>query len=119
MYKKRLCVLVLIFLSEFSYAIPPSQCITLNDLNNGGVALKNTCNAKLNVTFCVENTNSSFNCKRNGKGYFSGGGSYLISPGNQQPIPFYRNDGGGTVRWAACLDTESINNWGLSGYACN
>lgn len=116
---ERLWLGVLILLSEYSYALPPSQCIILDELHNGGVALKNICNAKLNVTFCVENPKSSFNCKRNGKGHFSGGGSYHISPGNQQQIPFYSNTGGGTVRWAACHVTESINNWSLSGYNCS
>lgn len=114
----RILLFVLPCVTTTAHGMPPSQCINLSSRADGGVALKNTCNAKLNVSFCVENPKSSFACKRNSSGKLTGGGSYHISPGNEQSIPFYKSDGGGSVRWAACRADEGIINWSLSGYDC-
>lgn len=93
--------------SGYVLAIEPSQCISLRSRGTGGVELLNTCDRKLNVTYCVDNPKSSFACSKGGTGF----GMKTLSPGNKEFIPFYSSDGGGRVYWAACVYPDGAAGW--------
>ena len=105
---------IILTMSGTVMARSASSCVDLDTTQTGGVNMVNTCNKKLNIHFCVGNSKSSFSCSRRQFGLKT------LSPGNSEPISFYKHDGGGRVYWAACVYPETADNWrgGRAKFRC-
>lgn len=74
------------------------RCVAIQE-EHGLTQLVSKCNEKINVVFCVDTLKSSFSCGRKS----SYGMVTLTLDGPPQFIPFYKNDGRGEIRYAACV----------------
>jgi hypothetical protein len=92
-------------------AIEPAKCIRLD-----GSRIENACNAKLNVSYCVDSRDSFWSCRRGGRWDMQG--SKTLSPGRGERIPEY--DGSDRVYWIACKYPDLPSGWSgpNSHYAC-
>ncbi len=95
---KRVFAIAMLMGSFHSHATDATQCV---DLVHGGqgrnASLRNTCNQRIVIKYCVQNPRSMSNCARQ-----SSAGKTL-NPGMQEQIPEYVAQGGGAVVWAACF----------------
>ena len=87
----------------------PNECVTVGD-----GSISNTCNATINVEYCVDNDRHPYKC--------SGRAWALVSirSGGADRIPEYKSNGGGTVKYAACVSPQSPFKWSPQSntYSC-
>lgn len=83
-----------------------SRCVHLVDHGTGthGVHVKNGCSARVNVTYCVVNPKSWYQCGKSG-------GAVTLDRDKSYPISDYKNHGGGRVAWAACVHPATPMDW--------
>jgi hypothetical protein len=83
-----------------------SRCVRLVDHGTGthGVHVKNDCSARVNVTYCVVNPKSWYQCGKSG-------GAVTLDRDKSYPISDYKNHGGGRVAWAACVHPATPMDW--------
>lgn len=99
-------------------AVEPSQCVSRVNIPGGGVGLRNNCDKKINVSFCVENGGSQWACQKGGSN--AGRGTYDVAPGKHVAIHNYSSEGGGTIHFVACIHPDAPVNWSLqrNSFAC-
>ena len=87
----------------------PNECVAVGD-----GSISNSCNATINVTYCVDNDRHPYKCSGDAWALVS------IKPGGADRIPEYKSNGGGAVRYAACVSPQSPLNWSPQSntYSC-
>lgn len=90
-------------------AAKPNECLSAVNLPRGGLALRNNCDLKIEVHYCVENQKSFWKCNPNL--VTGGGGAATISPGLQHGIQDYGSDGGGSIKYIACFHPKVPLDW--------
>ena len=94
---------------------PRPNCVRVEHPGKGAY-MRNVCDQRVYVVWCVENPKSAFKCNPQGRGY----GAAEFAPGQGGPIVDYAYDGGGRVWVAVCTTPGMVKDWkgAASQYTC-
>jgi hypothetical protein len=107
--QKSIFAVMVLSLSPAAMASTPNECVALVNLPKGGAALKNICDRKVNLYYCVDNPESQYRCRAGSVG----GAAETVLPGFQKGIPDYGAQGGGEVKFFACFDPRHPRDWDM------
>jgi hypothetical protein len=88
-------------------ASPTCVSVQKNPDGSGSWGILNRCDYAIEVQFCVQNAKSSLSCQSSP----AGGQTGVKAKGFEYALPFYGEEGEGTVIFAACIAPAVPMNW--------